>query len=55
MCVISGGFGNLLRSRLERLGITRMYLGCVNKIEAMKEFFADYDLDPQTTIYMGWK
>ncbi len=53
VCVISGGFGNLLRSRLERLGVTRMYLGCVNKIESMKEFFADYDLDPQTTIYMG--
>lgn len=53
VCVISGGFGNLLRSRLERLGVTKMYLGCVNKIEAMEEFFSDNDLDPAYTIYMG--
>ena len=28
VCVISGGHGNLLRSRMERLGVTRMYLSC---------------------------
>lgn len=53
VCVISGGHGNLLRSRLERLGVTRMYLGCMDKITAINEFFADYDIDPATTIYMG--
>ena len=53
VCVISGGHGNLLRSRMERLGVTRMYLNCMDKISAMKEFFADYDLNPADTIYMG--
>ena len=53
VCIISGGHGNLLRSRMERLGVTRMYLGCMDKIRAMHEFFADYDVDPSTTIYMG--
>lgn len=53
VCVISGGHGNLLRSRMERLGVTRMYLNCMDKITAMNEFFADYDIDPADTIYMG--
>ncbi len=53
ICIISGGYGEALRSRLERLGVTRMYLGCENKIEAMEEFFADFGIDPSTTIYMG--
>lgn len=53
VCVISGGHGTLLRSRLERLGVTKMYLNCMDKIAAMDEFFAEYDIDPATTIYMG--
>ena len=53
VCVISGGHGNLLRSRMERLGVTRMYLNCMDKITAMNEFFADYDINPADTIYMG--
>ncbi|MBR5863588.1 MAG: HAD hydrolase family protein [Alistipes sp.] len=53
VCVISGGYGTLLRARLEKLGVTRIYLGCMNKIEAMQEFFRDYDIDPAYTIYMG--
>ena len=53
VCVISGGHGNLLQSRLTRLGVTKMYLNCMDKISAMKEFFEEYDVDPATTIYMG--
>ena len=53
LCYLSLGHGQLLRSRMERLGVTRMYLNCMNKIEAMQEFFADYDIDPANAIYMG--
>ena len=53
VCVISGGHGNLLQSRLTRLGVTKMYLNCMDKIAAMEEFFAENDVDPATTIYMG--
>lgn len=53
VCVITGGHGNLLRSRMERLGVTKLYLNCMDKISAMQEFFAEYDVDPSTTIYMG--
>lgn len=53
VCVITGGHGNLLRSRMERLGVTKLYLNCMDKISAMQEFFAEFDIDPATTIYMG--
>lgn len=53
VCVITGGHGNLLRSRMERLGVTKLYLNCMDKIAAMQEFFAEYDVNPATTIYMG--
>ena len=53
VCIISGGRGDLLRSRMERLGVTRMYLNCMNKREALLEFAADYGIDLADTIYMG--
>ncbi len=53
VCVISGGHGSLLRARLERLGVTKIYLSCMDKIGAMEEFFAEHNIDPATTIYMG--
>ena len=53
VCIISGGRGDLLRSRMERLGVTRMYLNCMNKREALLEFAADYGIDLADMIYMG--
>ena len=53
ICVISGGRGEMLRRRLEMLGVERMYLDCMDKINAIKEFMADYDLSPEEVIYMG--
>ena len=53
ICVISGGRGEVLRRRLEMLGVERMYLDCMDKINAIKEFMADYDLSPEEVIYMG--
>ena len=53
ICVISGGRGEMLRRRLEMLGVERMYLNCMDKITAIKEFMADYDLVAEEVIYMG--
>ena len=53
ICVISGGRGKMLENRMRLLGITRTYLDCMDKVKAMEEFFADYDIDPAETIYMG--
>lgn len=53
ICVISGGRGEMLRRRLEMLGVERMYLNCMDKITAIKEFMSDYDLAAEEVIYMG--
>ena len=53
ICVISGGRGKMLENRLRMLGVTRMYLDCMDKVEAMKEFMRDYAIDAENVIYMG--
>ena len=53
VCVISGGRGKMLENRLTMLGVTKMYLNCMNKIEALEEFLAENGLDRQSVIYMG--
>lgn len=53
ICVISGGRGQMLRRRLEMLGVTRMYLNCMDKTAALSEFLADYGIAAENVIYMG--
>ena len=53
ICIISGGRGEMLRRRLEMLGVTRMYLNCMDKTAALNEFLADNNINPENVIYMG--
>ena len=53
ICVISGGRGEMLRRRLEMLGIEDMYLNCMDKIAAIEEFITRYGLNSENVIYMG--
>lgn len=53
VCVISGGRGRMLENRLQMLGVTRMYLNCMDKVAAINEFIADYGLSVDDMIYMG--
>ncbi len=53
VCVISGGFGNNLESRMRRLGIEHRYLGCMDKIAALEVFAAKTGVNLQNAIYMG--
>lgn len=53
VCIISGGRGEMLRRRLEMLGVSQMYLNCMNKIAAIDEFIADNGLNAADVIYMG--
>ncbi|MDE6778003.1 MAG: HAD hydrolase family protein [Alistipes sp.] len=53
ICIISGGRGALLRLRMEKLGVTKMYLDCMDKIAAMEEFFTENGINPEHAIYMG--
>lgn len=53
VCIISGGFGATLKSRMERLGVRNYYLGCMDKIAAINEFAAREGINLENTIYMG--
>ena len=53
LCIITGGNNKAVKQRLNRLGITDVYLKTENKWEALKEFMASYDLKPEEILYMG--
>ena len=53
VCIISGGRGRMLENRLQMLGVTRFYLNCMDKVTAIREFVADYNIDLENVIYMG--
>lgn len=53
VCIITGGNNAAVKQRLNRLGITDIYMKTENKWEAMKEFLASYDLKTEEVLYMG--
>ena len=53
VCIITGGRGKTLENRLRMLGIHRYYTDWMDKITAMREYFADEGIDPSHAIYMG--
>ena len=53
VCVISGGRGRMLENRLTMLGVSRMYLNCMDKVAAIGEFMDDNGLTREQVLYMG--
>ncbi len=53
VCIISGGTNPAVKSRLQALGITDIYLGAHHKIEQMNEYMDIYTIDPSNVLYMG--
>ncbi len=53
LCIITGGNSQSVKQRLNRLGISDIYLKTENKFEAMKEFVELYDLSLSEVLYMG--
>ena len=53
LCIITGGNSQAVKQRLNRLGISDIYLKTENKFEALKEFVALYDLQLSEVLYMG--
>ncbi len=53
VCIISGGENEGVRSRLEGLGITDIYLGVHTKIDQYNELVDTYNLKPESVLYMG--
>lgn len=56
VAVITGGKSEGVRKRLESLGVTDIFTGRTGgteKLEAFEEFILEYELDPQSILYMG--
>lgn len=53
VCVISGGSNEGVRSRLEGLGITDIYLGTHTKTIQLEEYFTKKNIKPENVLYMG--
>ena len=53
VCIISGGFGSLLASRMQRLGVKNLYTNCMDKIKAIREFAEAEGVNLENTIYVG--
>jgi 3-deoxy-D-manno-octulosonate 8-phosphate phosphatase (KDO 8-P phosphatase) len=53
VCIISGGRSEMVRKRLNGLGISDVYLGCSEKLDAFNEFIAINELQPDEIVYMG--
>lgn len=53
VAVISGGTSNAVRSRLNMLGVTDVYLRIHNKMDTFHEYCDMYQLNPQEILYMG--
>ena len=53
VCIISGGYAPGVKERFNKLGVTEVYLGVANKVEALNEFLEKYNLNPENVMYMG--
>ena len=53
ICIISGGKSEMVRTRLNGLGITDVYLGTHDKVDHFKEFIEIYKINPDEILYMG--
>ena len=51
--VISGGRGRMLENRLTMLGVTRMYLNCMDKVATINDIIAEYGFTTEQLLYMG--
>ncbi|MDD3772848.1 MAG: HAD-IIIA family hydrolase [Weeksellaceae bacterium] len=51
--IISGGRDKMVEERLKYLGLTDIYLGCRNKMEAYTDLLYSYQLKPEEILYMG--
>lgn len=51
--IITGGRGESLRRRLNMLGLTKVYMDCMDKIGALREFCTEQEVRPEQVIYMG--
>lgn len=53
IAVITGGREKAVEDRLRYLGVTDIYMGIRNKMEAYEDLIYSYNLKPEEILYMG--
>lgn len=53
VCIISGGYNEGVKIRLQNLGIYDVYLKTPDKVETFKEYCDIYGVLPERVLYMG--
>jgi 3-deoxy-D-manno-octulosonate 8-phosphate phosphatase (KDO 8-P phosphatase) len=53
LAIITGGNSMAVKQRLNRLGISDVYLKAHDKLDALKEFVSIYDIKMEEVLYMG--
>ena len=53
VCIITGGRNEGVKSRLEGLGVTDVFLNASEKMVQMHDYVAQNDLKPEEILYMG--
>src|SRR6185312_1257670 len=53
VCIITGGSSMAVKQRLNRLGISDVYMKTEDKLDALKEFVSIYNLKMEEVLYMG--
>lgn len=53
VCIISGGTNEGVRTRLQALGVTAIYLGAHKKINQFEEYTKLHNINPENILYMG--
>ena len=51
--IITARLNGTVRHRFNNLGMTKLYEGCKNKIVALRELMAEYNLNEDEIAYMG--
>ena len=52
VCIISGGTNEGVRT-IKELGVFDIYMGIHYKLDAFQDLLDNYDLDPETILYVG--
>lgn len=53
VCIISGGYNEGVRIRLQNLGIKDIHLASPDKVATFKEYTELYNINPEHILYMG--
>ena len=53
IAIITGGREKNIKERLEKLGITDVFLNAHDKLPILNKYLSDNKIDPSTSLYMG--